>query len=409
MNRIMNNDLSETFRSGCEMMRGFEIIVDFYNTEGIIADSEKLLDLSDRCTEFSDTLHAALQGLDDPISRLCFLELERQFVSGSIYLTRRAKNKWPTLDEYLETCYLTRADFDWLEGWLEDNITHVRPAYERLFTSHVADSVNDYLGCDVLHADWVRAVDQEVKATLEALSRILNESIEFKDVRIVLDFSYGTSHSRFKHGIVVLNAKKICGITREKGIIKQAEFLLEFAHELGHYVNTVYSTASSNPYVSDLSTFRSHANGVVMEVIADAFTDRAVELLINDEQYVETLQGSSDRDAITQYIHDTKLSRDYLQRLRAFTILMLAQKPKREFGSIAERITQLSLDSTYVETFIGNSTTYWLDDGTPPPEMLQLLRYHAGVTQKITDNIRLSKDNSSWLTGFWTPSGYLEW
>lgn len=277
----------------------------------------------------------------------------------------------------------------------------VRP--KRSDPSH--DSANDYLGCDVLHTDWFRAVDQEVKATLEALSRILNESIEFKDVRIVLDFSYGTSHSRFKHGIIALNAKKICGITGGKGIIKQAEFLLEFAHELGHYVNTMYSAASSNPYVTDLSTFRSHANGVVMEVIADAFSDRVVELLINDERYVETLKGSSDKGAITQCIHDTKLSKDYFQRLRAFTILMLAQKPKREFGSIAERITQLSLDSTYVETFIGNNTTYWLDDGTPPPEMLQLLRYHSGIMQNKTDNMSLSLDDSSWLTGFWTPSG----
>lgn len=404
-----SNKNSDIFKDGCDLMVNLDSVIDFYNSDGVVTDSDKLTNLANECKEIATSLHNETQKQQEHISRLCYQELERHLNSRLTYLLRRAKQIWPTLDEYLETCHLTKDDFSWLKDWLISNIFQVRKAYDRLSKKDYIDKNNDFMGSQTLRDLWEKEADSKASIVLEISKKVLCRTDLLREVSVTLDFSHTTSHIGLHTNLIGLNAKNICGISHSKPVIKSAEFLLTLGHELGHFFNDVYSTENQNALVSSLSTFKSHSNSAIMEEIANGFSDILFEAILGNSSYFKALEPNMDKDTFIQRYKDIKLSRNYFQNLRAFTIFTLAQKTKQEFKKISDSFVNLTLDSVFLDTFIGNDTSYWMENGTPPPETLQMLRYHTDLFHKTTKDNVTSFSDLTWLTGFWTPIGYPEW
>ncbi len=415
----MNDDPEKIFKEGCELIKYSTSILDLFFYENIISDTDCLNKINNDLSECRLKVINIIQKNNlKEVDLLPWKELDKHLLSRSNCLTWQIRRKWPTLTEHLDSCYLSLSDFDWLGNWLETNLNNVKNSYSYLMEKYPQNS-GFFISSPKLEAFWEKEIQKKSQVVLEILSDAVNDSNlkkEISKIHIMLSFYHNTSYTDFNNKLIGLKAKQICRLVDGQPKIITEGFLSLLYHELGHYLNRLCSNyVTKNPFIQQTSELGSFnrltniaSNSVVDEEIAEKFSEVLYDLVYSNDKYLKEL-GIVDTSNFDRLYKSIKLSSDYYFNLKAYSILALAQKQKKNFNEVAGSISKYSIDFNYANWFIAYNTSDWLEDGTPPPETLYSLRYYTGLAHKIFAGKKLTLKNPEWLTGLWTPQGYKEW
>jgi len=374
-------------------------------------------------------LAESLPDIDEPQDQdeLYTSELKRRLQGDANMLRLQLGSQRIDFDTVVDLYAIPREDVDGLRGWLETNREETLETIDRLFDTR---DVGDYelsLPTDIpgvrRQAEEFAAVHiHKYHAKLGKLLGKLTSVGEFlRDIEAVAT-SQGRSYFHPLTKRLALGIPAICVTSGDGSLqIRERDLIELWGHEgMGHALNKIMTDGAELPY------FLTRDTPLVvgtMESVAQFYQRQIFKDLRDSPETQKELGIAHHFDDIVQDANDTELLSEYRSKLFRYAITVLADKSLGDpeapdtLKKKIEKLEPLALHPSWALGFVESQRRSFDSEGNLSPQLVSELRYAARPVERAFvefakqgiayEGEGRSKIDSTLLTGFWTPIGYL--
>lgn len=355
-------------------------------------------------------------------------ELKRHLQGAVTNLNLQLSGEIYDLDSILSLYGMPKTDITSLKPWLKANKNKTLESVNRLFNS--TDTQNYRLELRIDIPKVARESEEFAGTQIQRIHKIIGKYLEnLTDVGGFLRDVDSVPTKNERSYFSDLTKTLAVGIpailySTEEGIlqVKNSELIRIFGHEgMGHGLNKIMTDISDLPYFLTKSSMFSEATA---ESVAQFYQKQILEDIKNSPEVQEKLGIKHDFDKIYRETKDMSKLDGYKQKLYQYAITVVADKnlghpedPKTIKKKI-ELLSEVALDPSYPRGMVEHYRYKFDSEGNLEAKTISELRYAAQPVQRALkefekrgikyDSKNRSKIDETFLTGFWTPTGFVD-
>ncbi|VVB77845.1 Uncharacterised protein [uncultured archaeon] len=355
-------------------------------------------------------------------------ELKRRLHGEGAYLEHQASGRLYDFDTVINILGIPKEDITSLRPWLETTKEKTTDAIERLFHSRDIEGYELAVPSDIpgvrrqaeeFAGAHIQRYHKTIGKFLQGLTSIGGFLREISAVPTTQDRSY--FHPLTNN--LAISIPRIC-FSKEDGTlhIRDKELIELYGHEgMGHALNYVITRLSKFPYILK---HNSDLNSSTRESVAQFYENRLLEDLKNSPETQKALGIEHKFDGIYQEAKDTEQLEEYKRNITYYTICVLADKSMGEYNDPEvqkkkfDLVSEVAIDKARILGWMQQQRYNFDSEGNLGSGLVSELRYCANPVARAIeefskrgvryDNSGRTVIDSTLLTGFWTPLGFVD-